>query len=53
LFFKTHGTGISHVAIYAGSNRFVHAPQTGHPIELRTLDDGYYRHRLVGAGRLF
>lgn len=53
LFFKTRGSGISHVAIYAGSNRFVHAPQTGQSIELRTLDDGYYKHRLVGAGRLF
>jgi cell wall-associated NlpC family hydrolase len=53
LFFKTRGAGISHVAIYAGSNRFVHAPQTGQAIELRTLEDGYYKRRLVGAGRLF
>lgn len=52
LFFRTRGKSISHVAIYAGSNRFVHAPQTGQSIELRTLDDGYYKSRLVGAGRL-
>lgn len=53
LFFKIRGRRVSHVAIYAGSNRFVHAPQTGRPIELRTLDDGYYRPRLAAAGRLF
>jgi len=53
LFFRISGKRISHVAIYAGSGRFVHAPQTGRPVELRTLDDSYYRPRLAGAGRLF
>ncbi|HMN46934.1 MAG TPA: C40 family peptidase [Povalibacter sp.] len=53
LFFRISGKRISHVAIYAGSGRFVHAPQTGRPIELRTLDDDYYKPRLAGAGRLF
>jgi cell wall-associated NlpC family hydrolase len=53
LFFRIRGKRISHVAIYAGSGRFVHAPQTGRPIELRDLDDGYYRPRLAAAGRLF
>jgi murein DD-endopeptidase len=53
LFFKIRGRKISHVAIYAGSGRFVHAPQTGRPIELRPLNDGYYRPRLAAAGRLF
>jgi len=53
LFFKIHGRKISHVAIYAGSGRFVHAPQTGRPIEIRPLNDGYYRPRLAAAGRLF
>lgn len=53
LFFKIRGDRVSHVAIYAGSGRFVHAPQTGRPIELRAMDDAYYRSRLAGAGRLF
>jgi murein DD-endopeptidase len=53
LFFKIRGKRVSHVAIYAGSGRFVHAPQTGRPIELRPLNDGYYRPRLAAAGRLF
>jgi murein DD-endopeptidase len=53
LFFRTQGDAVSHVAIYAGSGRFVHAPQTGRAIELREIGDSYYRARLVGAGRLF
>lgn len=52
LFFRIRGKRVSHVAIYAGSGRFVHAPQTGRPIELRPLD-GYYRPRLAAAGRFF
>jgi murein DD-endopeptidase len=53
LFFKIKGKRISHVAIYTGEGRFIHAPQTGRPVELRLLDDEYYRPRLAGAGRLF
>jgi cell wall-associated NlpC family hydrolase len=53
LFFRIKGRKISHVAIYAGEGRFVHAPQTGRPVELRMLDDEFYRPRLAGAGRLF
>lgn len=50
LFFRIHGR-ISHVAIYAGERRFVHAPQTGRTVELRPLDDPFYAPRLVRAGR--
>ena len=53
LFFRTQGKRISHVAIYTGDGRFIHAPRTGQPVEFRALDDQYYRLRLAGAGRLF
>jgi murein DD-endopeptidase len=54
LFFRTRGgERISHVAIYTGEGRFIHAPQTGRPVELRELDDQYYRPRLAGVGRMF
>jgi cell wall-associated NlpC family hydrolase len=53
LFFRTQGRRISHVAIYTGEGRFVHAPRSGQPVEFRMLDDEYYRSRLAGAGRLF
>jgi cell wall-associated NlpC family hydrolase len=53
LFFHTQrGKRITHVGIYVGEHRFVHAPQPGKPIELRDMDDDYYRKRLVSAGRL-
>lgn len=52
LFFRIDGKAVSHVAIYAGNGRFVHAPQTGKPVETRALDDPYYHQRLVRAGRL-
>jgi cell wall-associated NlpC family hydrolase len=51
LFFRFEGPKVSHVAIYAGDGRFVHAPQGGRPVEIRPLD-AWYRQRLVGAGRL-
>jgi cell wall-associated NlpC family hydrolase len=54
LFFRTtRSKRISHVAIYVGENRFVHAPQSGKLIELRTLDDQYYGRRLAGSGRFY
>jgi len=53
LFFRTTSRrAVSHVGIYAGDGRFVHAPQTGRLIELRAIGDDYYGPRLVGAGRL-
>lgn len=53
LFFRIKGRRVSHVAIYAGEGRFIHAPQTGRPVEFRALEDEYYRERFAGAGRLF
>jgi murein DD-endopeptidase len=53
LFFHTsRRKRISHVGIYAGDGRFVHAPQTGGRIEVRELSDDYYSKRFIGAGRL-
>lgn len=53
LFFRIGGKGASHVAIYTGDGRFVHAPQTGRPVEARPLADSWYQGRLLGAGRLY
>lgn len=50
LFFRIDGR-VSHVAIYAGERRFVHAPTTGRTVELRPIDDPYYGPRLVKGGR--
>jgi cell wall-associated NlpC family hydrolase len=53
LFFGIDSPQVSHVAIYVGERRFVHAPKTGRPVELRVLDDAYFRSRLAGVGQLF
>ena len=53
LFFRVDSRDVSHVAIYTGNGTFVHAPQSGKSVETRTLDDDWYRHRLVSAGRLY
>lgn len=52
VFFKrTRGKAITHVGIYVGDNRFVHAPQSGKSIELRALDEQYFVSRWIAAGR--
>jgi cell wall-associated NlpC family hydrolase len=44
---------ITHVGIYTGQGRFVHAPQTGKRVSEASLEDPYYRERFAGAGRLY
>jgi murein DD-endopeptidase len=53
LFFRIDSREVSHVAIYTGNRRIVHAPQSGKTVETRSLDDDWYANRLVGAGRLY
>ena len=43
---------LSHVGIYLGDGRFVHAPSSGDTVRVSTLDSAYYRRHLVGVGRL-
>jgi cell wall-associated NlpC family hydrolase len=51
VFFQTYRRGISHVGLYIGGNRFIHAPRTGRSVEVESLS-GYYRRRFVTARRL-
>ncbi|MGB3917878.1 MAG: C40 family peptidase [Thiothrix litoralis] len=51
VFFKTSGKRISHVGIYLGDNKFVHAPRTGRAITTDKLT-GYWADKLVGFGRV-
>lgn len=51
VFFITRGKRVSHVGIYLGGNRFVHAPRTGKAITTSELK-GYWANRLVGFGRI-
>lgn len=50
VFFATSGgRRVSHVGIYAGNNKFVHAPSRGQKIKLSSLSGKYYKARYVGA----
>ena len=46
------GTDVSHVGIYVGEGRFVHAPSSGGTVRLDRLDAPYWRDHLLGARRL-
>ncbi len=51
LFFRFDGK-ISHVGIYVGDEKFVHAPSTGKRVSVDSLHAEYYRRALMRAGRL-
>jgi cell wall-associated NlpC family hydrolase len=50
LFFR-NWLKVSHVAIYLGDGRFVHAPSTGKQVSVASMDNAYYREHFVRAGR--
>jgi peptidoglycan endopeptidase LytE len=52
VFFHTTRPGISHVGIYIGNGKFVHASSSRGSVRVDQLDSGYYQKRLVGARRL-
>ena len=50
VFFSTNGgRKTSHVGIYTGEDRFIHAPSRGKTIRSDSLSEGYYAARYVGA----
>jgi cell wall-associated NlpC family hydrolase len=53
VFFVTRGERISHVGIYLGDHRFIHAPSTGKQIRIESLDTGFFRKTLAGFGSIF
>lgn len=52
VFFRLRSSRISHVGIYAGNGRFVHAPSRGKDVELASMSDKYWGRRFAGAGRI-
>ncbi len=50
LFFNIGGK-VSHVGLYLGSRRFVHAPSSGRDVTIEQLDSAYYRKAFVRGGR--
>lgn len=52
LFFRIEGK-VSHVGVYLGERRFIHAPSSGKQVSISTLDEPYWKERLVKTGRFF
>ena len=50
VFFATNGDGrVSHVGIYIGNNKFLHAPGSGRKIRISSMSKKYYKSRYLGA----
>jgi murein DD-endopeptidase len=51
LFFNQEGKFSSHVGIYLGGERFVHAPSRGKRVRIDRLDEPFWQRHLVDARR--
>jgi cell wall-associated NlpC family hydrolase len=51
LFFQDQ-ENLSHVGIYLGDGRFVHAPSSGDTVRIARIEAPYYQRHLVAIGRL-
>ena len=51
VFFNTYGS-ISHVGLYIGGGRFIHAANSKSGVIVSSLSEGYYSSRLVGSKRV-
>ena len=52
VFFRTYAEYPSHVGIYLGDNRFVHASSRERKVTVESLDTPYYVKRYIGAKRM-
>lgn len=53
VFFRIHRSKISHVGIYLGNERFIHAPSSGKKVRIGRMSDPYWRKRFVRGGRIY
>lgn len=52
VFFNTGGRSVSHIGIYVGQDRFVHAPNEGGTVRLDFLNNPYWDKHYSGAKRV-
>lgn len=52
VFFNTLKHAFSHVGIYLGDGRFIHAPSSGGGVHVVNMNDAYWAKRFNGARRL-
>jgi len=53
VFFNTLGAPFSHVGVYIGDNRFIHAPRSNSTVRIDSLKNRYFAQRFEGARTLF
>lgn len=51
VFFNTMKRAFSHVGIYIGNNRFIHAPRSGSVVRVEDMNIGYWQQRFNGGRR--
>lgn len=52
VFFNTLRRGFSHVGIYLGEHKFIHAPSPGGQVRIESMDIRYWKKRFNGARRI-
>lgn len=52
VFFNTLKRNFSHVGIYIGENKFIHAPSSGGEVRVENMDISYWKKRFNGARRI-
>jgi cell wall-associated NlpC family hydrolase len=52
VFYNTRNRAYSHVGIYVGDGRFIHAPRRGKRVRAESVDSPYWKARFNGARRL-
>jgi hypothetical protein len=52
VFFNTRNFAFSHVGLYLGDDRFIHAPRLGREVEVSRLSKEYWQRHFSGARRL-
>ena len=52
VFYNTLRRSFSHVGIYLGDNKFIHAPSAGGEVRIESMDLSYWKKRFNGARRL-
>ena len=52
VFFNTLKSTFSHVGIYIGDNKFIHAPRTGAVVRVESMGNNYWASRFNGGQRL-
>jgi len=52
VFYNTLRRGFSHVGIYLGDHKFIHAPSSGGEVRIESMDIDYWKKRFNGGRRI-